>query len=233
MYYYQFRSRLDGAPCVLVLTRNSNNTKTGGMVQTWILRRNVDPLRAVRTGADRSVCGDCRHRGCRGRGRTCYVTVHFAPLSVWRAYRRGSYQEWHGTPQQIARLHGRPLRIGTYGDPAALPAAFWRRLVRQLRPVRYTGYTHQWHDWRNRGLAAVCMASVDTPLESLQAEQRGWRYFRIRSEHDPIYDGEIVCPASEEGGKRTQCARCGLCRGASASRDVVIMAHGAGKSRIV
>lgn len=237
MYYYPFRSRIDGAPCVLVLTRNSDNTKTGNMVQTWILRRNVDPLRAVRTGADRSVCGTCPHRGRDARGRrraprTCYVTVHRAPLSVWRAYRRGSYQLWRGTPEQITRLHGRPLRIGTYGEPTALPAAWWRRLVRQLQPARITGYTHRWREYRNRGFRGLCMASADSVLDAIDATRAGWRYFRVRPCGEPALPREIVCPASEEAGHKTQCFHCGLCNGAGPRRSVVIMAHGAGKARI-
>lgn len=55
-------SRLDGAPIVLIATgmrRGSSNEKTGPMVQTWILRQDVAPHVAQRTGADASVCGDC------------------------------------------------------------------------------------------------------------------------------------------------------------------------------
>ena len=41
---------------------------------------------------------------------------------------------------------------------------------------------------------------------------------------------EILCPASEEAGKRTQCASCLLCGGASVkAKSIAIVAHGAGR----
>ena len=45
-------SRLDGSPIVLIVTglkRKSSNRKTGAMVQSYILRRDVAPLASVIT----------------------------------------------------------------------------------------------------------------------------------------------------------------------------------------
>ena len=59
---WQGMSRLDGAPIVCVATglrSSSTNDKTGPMVQTWILREDMAPHVAQRTGQDASVCGDC------------------------------------------------------------------------------------------------------------------------------------------------------------------------------
>ena len=55
-------SAIDGTPVMLVLTglrRPSTNSKTGPMVQSWILREDMHPLEAVKTGADSSICGSC------------------------------------------------------------------------------------------------------------------------------------------------------------------------------
>ena len=68
---WEGESRLDGAPIVLIVTgfsQKSANRKTGRMLQSYILRRDVAPLEAVRTGLDTSVCGGCRHRSPRGIG---------------------------------------------------------------------------------------------------------------------------------------------------------------------
>ena len=46
-----------------IVTFSSNNSKTGDMPQTWILVKNVNPIEAVNTGADKLICGDCKHRG--------------------------------------------------------------------------------------------------------------------------------------------------------------------------
>jgi hypothetical protein len=53
-------SELDGAPIMLLLTglaKSSKNAKTGDLLQTWILRSDVAPHVAVKTGQDSSVCG--------------------------------------------------------------------------------------------------------------------------------------------------------------------------------
>jgi hypothetical protein len=61
-------SPVDGAPLVAIVTgvsdsASSDNIKTGVMLQTWIMRRDISPQEAVDTGGDRSICGDCSHRG--------------------------------------------------------------------------------------------------------------------------------------------------------------------------
>src|ERR1700686_2282782 len=91
---YEGPSLLDGAPIVAIATglnSKSTNRKTGAMVQTYILRANVSPTEAVASGGDKSICGDCRYRGTRGKRRTCYVNVGQGPNAVYRAYRGGRY----------------------------------------------------------------------------------------------------------------------------------------------
>jgi hypothetical protein len=84
---------VDGAPIVAIATDGTRNRKTGSMIQIWILRADVNPVEAVLTGADRSVCGACPLRSRDGlRGRGCYVQVQDAPAAVWRAYRAGKYR---------------------------------------------------------------------------------------------------------------------------------------------
>ena len=65
--FYRGPSMIDGKPIVAILTglaKRSRNEKTGnGLFQTWIMRERINPLRAVNTGADISICGDCKHRG--------------------------------------------------------------------------------------------------------------------------------------------------------------------------
>ena len=58
------RIRIDGAPIVVILTalNGSMNTKTGHMTQSYILRADIDPVKAARLGLDASICGDCQHR---------------------------------------------------------------------------------------------------------------------------------------------------------------------------
>lgn len=216
-------SALDGAPIVVVATglrSASANAKTGGMVQTYILRADVAPTDAIRTGADASICGDCPHRGDgTGAGRTCYVNVGQGPLAVFRAYQRGAYApvtDWDA-------FAGRAVRFGIYGDPAAVPVAVWARLASLARGR--TGYTHQ---WRTRPeLRDYCMASVDTEAEAVEARAAGWRYFRVALPGAAArLESEAVCPASAEAGKKLTCSACLACGGGSRRGSIVIQAHG-------
>src|SRR5208282_2367359 len=97
------------------------------MIQTYILRTDMEPQTAIKIGADASICGDCRHRGDgTGKGRTCYVNVGQGPLGVYRAFKRGKYP---ANDFQLDIGDGRIVRLGTYGDPAAVPAHLWQYLV--------------------------------------------------------------------------------------------------------
>ena len=64
---YDGPSAWDGKRIVVIVTgirSKSANRKTGGMVQTYIIRPDVSPLAAVyESEADASICGDCPHRG--------------------------------------------------------------------------------------------------------------------------------------------------------------------------
>ena len=225
---WEGRSRLPGrAPIVAIvsgLTRASMNTKTGRMAQLWILRADQPPTDAQATGADAAVCGNCPLRPALGGG--CYVVAAQAPQSVWRSWRRGRVPRWGAAAvAQYARQRQLPIRLGAYGDPAAVPIDVIRTLA-QGAP-RHTGYTHQWRTARGRRLQPYCMASVDNGPEASVAQAQGWRTFRT-SWTGPAA-GEITCPASEEAGKRTTCARCTLCDGAQildGRKSIVIRPHG-------
>ena len=59
-------SPVDNAPIMLVLTglsalrgEQSDNGKTGPMVQSYIIRRDMTPIEAVTSGNDQSICGNC------------------------------------------------------------------------------------------------------------------------------------------------------------------------------
>lgn len=238
---YSGPSLLDGAPIVAIATglnAKSTNRKTGAMVQTYILRANVSPTEAVASGGDKSICGDCCHRGTRGKRRTCYVNVGQGPQAVYRAYRTGKYP---GLPDEVSTGSalgkigdGRIVRLGTYGDPAAVPAHIWDSLV--AYSDGHTGYTHQWRT--ATGLKGLCMASVDSFPESLEAQALGWRTFRVGlsaldSDLGPVRTRkpgdrhEVLCPASKEAGKLLTCSQCLACGGADGRKgSIYIPAHG-------
>ena len=231
---YRGPSMLDGSPIVIIATgfaQKSNNDKTGNMIQTWILREDINPVEAARTGADSTVCADCKHRGTvveidgvlKNVDRSCYVTLFQAPLNVWKSYHRGIYRE--AKPAELKSLFsGLIVRLGSYGDPAAAPTWLWCAVTEET--ADNTGYTHQWKT-APRELALWCMASADSVAEYWEAKALGYRVFRVATDDFIIAKTESRCPASAEMNKKTDCATCRACSGNQIkSRDKVIKAHG-------
>jgi len=225
--FYRGPSPIDGAPIVAIATLKSANSKTGDMVQTWILREDISPLDAIAAGADASICGNCAHRGNAKRKRTCYVQADKAPSSIWHAYHRGQYIDLSDDPALVAYLlQGRIVRMGAYGDPAMVPVAKWRALL--AAAAGRTGYTHAWRRMWSQALKPYVMASVDSVAEQDIARAMGWRTFRVRTEVEPLQANEFACPASPEGGQRKQCIDCKACDGAdrAGKASAAIIVHG-------
>lgn len=226
MIIYDGPSQLTGERVVAILTgyqRASNNRKTGAMLQTYILRADDTPFGAILSGTDRAVCGDCPLR--RGPdGRTCYVNVAKAPLTIWRKFARDGYSRGDGA--ELAR--GRMVRLGAYGDPAAVPIDVWRTLLQHAHG--WTGYTHQWRTC-DTAYASLVMASCESADSVDHARTLGYRTFRVLRPGDtttPTTNRRtITCPASAERGNLTTCERCGACNGTGNGRafDVAIAQH--------
>ena len=220
---YTGPSMLDGAPIVVIATgfaEASANAKTGRMIQTWILRADIPPHHAFTGPEGASVCGDCPHR----LNATCYVAWWRAPLSVWNCWHHGAGY----APASPEDFDNALLRLGSAGDPAAVPPWVWASIL--PRTAGRTGYTHQWRDPRHAWLRGVVQASCDSLQDLQEARSAGWRTFTVLpiGESDPA--GTVHCAASIERGAKTNCARCGLCDGASA--DVSIWAHGSRASHV-
>ncbi|QFS87576.1 MULTISPECIES: hypothetical protein [unclassified Marinobacter] len=216
---YQGPSELDGQPIVAIATFNSRNDKTGPMVQTWILRSDVEPQVAAKAGLDGSVCGACPHR--HSLGGSCYVITHQGPLAVYRAYKRGNYEFL--SAETVPLFKGRMVRLGSYGDPAAVPAIVWHGV--SAISAGTTGYTHQIaHPKFNSDILRYCMVSADTPKAAAMHQKFGRRTFRVKTEDSPLLPGEVLCLSETSG---LTCLACGLCNGAKAEGpSVAINVHG-------
>ena len=230
---YKGPSRLDDAPIVVIAVWQSKNSKTGDMVQTYIMREDIDPREANKYGEDASICGDCPHKGVPtmdpdkvlATERTCYVTLGQGPLIVFNAYKRGSYPDYSG-PGPHSRLKvrdigtGRKVRIGTYGDGAAAPVHVWYDLLYWAEGM--TAYTHQWRTVGNH----MYMASVDSIEEAQEAWEMGLRTFRIIHDESALTGAEILCPSYTRG---VHCEDCLLCDGTKRAHSIAIPKHGSGK----
>ena len=220
---YNGPSLLDGKPIVVIATYSNRNTKTGKVVQTYILRSDINPLEASKTGEDFSICGSCPMRGevttdpkrKIAKGRKCYVNLGQGVLIVFKSYKRGVYNE--GDPRTMGR--DRFVRVGTYGDPAAVPSEVWDELLAECET--WTAYTHQ-KPWR----PDIAMQSADSYDEAKAHWAEGRRTFRVIVDLGDIDKSkETLCPASKEAGRRVQCTACKLCKGSSLAKSIAIVEH--------
>ena len=219
---YKGPSRIDGETIVAILTLQSTNIKTGNMAQLWIMREDTPPHIAKKQGKDVSVCGDCPIKN------ECYVVLFQGPLSVYNAYKRGTYKNnvrftpiYKSFDKNYVDLSSLSIRFGAYGDPAAIPSWYIQKIAENCKD--FTGYTHSWQ--RVPGLSKYFMASVESLALKDKAKNLGFRTFRvIPKSGGELSKKEIVCPAENKG---KQCLDCMLCNGAKQAADITITAHGA------
>ncbi|MAE81310.1 MAG: hypothetical protein CMB80_01150 [Flammeovirgaceae bacterium] len=221
---YDGPSLFNGKSIVCIATGFTNrgtNKKTGNMLQTWILYKHLPPTDASAEGDDDSVCGTCKHR----HFKSCYVNLAQGPYAVYSAYKRGTYPM--AKPHMLEWFKERPLRLGSYGDPCGIPLNIWDSMLSVAS--HHTGYTHAWRKSQFKSWKKYCMASCDTYDDAVLARQRGWKPFYVRQDNDPLPNKFFVCPASQEGGKKTDCEHCKACTGGeyrNGQGNPSIMVHG-------
>ena len=238
MIIYQGPSQIDGKPIVAIITGlqgNSNNSKTGGMPQVWILRSDLHPTDALRTGEDVSICGNCTHRpkelgdsALKKSSRSCYVnTMSFN--AIYKKFANGGY-DVADLSELSLQLKDSRVRLGAYGDPAAVPISVWDQLCKYCKS---TGYTHQWRNCDKR-YAEYCQASCDNIVDVTDAVSMGYRTFFVQNVADTSDVIRSVgaiklahCPASKEKGKVTTCYDCMACSGTRSNMrsNITIMLH--------
>ena len=224
---YKGPSLLDGKPIVAIATWSNRNTKTGAVLQTYILRSDINPLEASKTGEDFSICGDCTMRGevttdperKQAKGRRCYVNLGQGVLIVYKSFLRGIYPMANTQTGRNTLGHARFVRVGTYGDPAAVPSFVWTQLLADA--TTFTAYSHQ-SGWR----PDIAMQSADNKAQAIAHWKAGRRTFRVIADLGELDKAnEALCPASKEAGRRVQCTACKLCKGSSLGKSIAIVEH--------
>lgn len=204
-------SRLDRSPIVALLQLRTSNSKTGDIPSIWIEPDNVD------IANPRSTCGDCPLRAG-----GCYVDAR-GVFSIRAATQGKALAPWADVRRIVA---GRVLRLGSHGDPLALPLPLIRRLVGLASAT--VGYTHHWRRHKSPAtggwLQSAIMASVENSADAKEAQRLGWRTYRIRPWDTPLEPGEIQCPAVVRPGAVT-CQQCKVC-GTAGRRSVSVEVHG-------
>ena len=138
---------------------------------------------------------------------------------MYRSYKNGNY------PAFIKGKHdsfflGRKIRLGAYGDPAAMPF----EIAEQMTNISlgHTGYTHQAsRKFFDKRFLTLCQVSADTPKQALKFQAMGAKTFRVALEGDALMDNEIECLSDS---KNINCLDCGLCNGIK--QNIAITVHG-------
>ena len=213
----------DGKPVMvkfLGFRHGSNNTKTGSVIQSYML-----PLAWVeqkRVGDDYGVCGSCRHS--QANDGDCYVRKGSAQMGLFGTMKKYPDVMTEDVTDHLGLFLGRFIRFGSYGEPVLMG----ENVIRSICSVasNWTGYTHVWAKPEYQWAKQYFMASVDTDDEYRTAKDMGWRTFRVRQPEAALFRREISCPASKEAGHKTTCNECALCKGASSkAKDVTIIKH--------
>ncbi len=221
-----------GQTNAVIFQYGSTNSKTGTGVQIACI-----PMSWIEKGKqemenDSAVCFSCPHS--KSQNRSCYVRKGLSNVgmmskveSLHRAFNSGSLEicDISESPAKEGKfLRGAYVRFGQYGEPVLLGESVVSKIASLAS--NFTGYTHLWHLPQYAWASRFFMASVETELLTIKAQSKGFRTFRVRSKVDAILSNEVTCPASKEGGRKTSCNLCGLCKGnESKAKSVVIIKH--------
>jgi hypothetical protein len=148
------------------------------------------------------------------RDGTCYVNLGQAPNTIYNSYLKRNYDR-----ANLKKLgYNRFIRMGAYGDPAAIPITIWDDLLSTASG--WTGYTHS--GLSQPTLRRYAHASVETEDQAKEYQALGWKTFRVKRSSEPLAAGEILCPST----KGIQCIQCLKCQGTN-GQNITIDIHGA------
>ena len=106
-------------PIVILYKYDSDNVKTGNMGQIYIIRSDMLPTEALKTGNDYIICGTCIHRNT-----TCYVNVGMSVNSIYKSWLNGNYQPLDYKILKYKIKNSDFITIlGSAGTKAMMPAA--------------------------------------------------------------------------------------------------------------
>jgi hypothetical protein len=170
-----------------------------------------------------SNCIDCPMRSY-GK---CY-THKFTQARGFLSMLRSIAKEYDVIPNYSEEIHNKVVnmcvnkyvRFGTYGEPVLHGINLTTDVTNVAKS--WTGYTHQW--LKHPQFKGMFMASVHSPKIEQVARDKGWRSFITIGDHVSNY---VNCPASEEGGRKASCDKCGLCSGADGkgNKSIYILEH--------
>lgn len=180
---------------------------------------------------DAEVCLVCPFSRNTGNG-GCYthkITQYFGFISSLKAQVR-KFPTFEDVPEYSEDIYndilnmskGKYVRFGSYGEPSLHPLELVQGITENAK--NWTGYTHQY--FRKPEYSKYFMASTHNERQAESAKSKfNFRSFIAVEENKGIK--AVVCPASKEGGFKSNCSACGLCSGTNGKgkRNVIILEH--------
>jgi len=178
---------------------------------------------------DNKVCFDCPFSVSNGAKLSACYTHKMMQYSGFISQLRsigkefGSFEaipplNWRHKEGLVQMAYERFVRFGSYGEPSLIPIEIVDAIAMVAK--NWTGYTHQWA--RKPEYAHFFMASTHNIHQEKKAREMGFKSFVA----SPIAIPELVsCPASNEMGFKSNCAKCGLCSGTQGKgkKSVIIL----------
>lgn len=215
-------------------TSNKKITDGSKLVQTYTFSMAQWTLANTQKGfgmkvffaLDKDNCLDCPFSMGNGNG-GCYThkfNQYVGFLSMLRSIPKEALTELNEQKYRdiMDMSHQSYVRFGTYGEPSLMPIELVESMT--LLSKSWTGYTHQWSkDWAN-DFGKFFMASTHNQDEANAANEIDYRSFIATKTGD---ENAVGCPASNEMGFISNCAKCGLCSGTEGKgkKDVKILEH--------
>ena len=194
----------------------SENRKTGNMVQTYLIDKERLISEPKTFGAK---CEQCPMVD------KCYVSRD--KLSVRKALVKLTQGEatsyaFATLDEVLPLLQGRLVRLGTYGDPSAIPLDDLKRICESAKG--HTGYTHFWREI-DTDYSAYLMSSCESLSDELLSNALGYRAFRVLLDDQETHETtqkSVQCLNASVG---LTCAECLLCSGTKGKGSSNIYIH--------
>ena len=189
--------------------KTSNNRKTGEMLQTYLLNKSTLTSEPKIFGAKCSACPMVSK---------CYV--NHDKQSVRRTIKKllngeNTSYKFSSLQEVLPLLRGQFVRLGTYGDPSALPIEDLKKIT--AASDGWTGYTHFFKEI-DSDYSLYLMASVESLEGELLAHALGYLTFRVLLKEDETLEvsySSIQClnVENEKTLVTLQCVDCLICSG--------------------
>ena len=180
---------------------------------------------------DGKVCFDCPFSVSNGAKLTACYTHKMMQYSGFISQLRSigkEFQSFDSIPTLNESLFSdilnmadnKYVRFGSYGEPSLIPFNLVKAIAEKAN--NWTGYTHQY--MRKPEYSAYFMASTHNVYQEETARKLGFRSFVASPVEIPSL---VSCPASNEMGFKSNCAKCGLCSGikGKGNKSIIILEH--------